>query len=245
MLGGQVVDTESAKDFMKEALNKISPGELDQVADEMAEKSRLFQARLGDASLHPLDDESLRPVLRGIFCVRRKTDELLDKAGGRTGGWIQDLLWGADSPERRLEAFCENLSRILPPALQHDFASEILHYVAPEKFWLWTRWMWDPKTKTGALPLVTVDGVELEAEGIGAGYMRVGEAVSFVRLVGEAAGFSRIGRGPHGVYVYLACVYAVYMYTTLRLRMTQEFNNVVPQLPELTRRILGTYRLKV
>ncbi len=56
-------------------------------------------------------------------------------------------------------------------------------------------------------------------------------------------GVSRCDR--HGVYVYLACVYGVYMYTTLRIRMTQEFNKVVPQLPELIRRLLGTYRIEV
>jgi hypothetical protein len=40
-------------------------------------------------------------------------------------------------------------------------------------------------------------------------------------------------------------VYAVYMYTTLRLRMTQEFNKVIPQLPELTRRLLGVWKMEL
>ena len=43
----------------------------------------------------------------------------------------------------------------------------------------------------------------------------------------------------------LACVYAVYMYTVLRLRMTQEFNRIVPELPDLVRRLLGVYRPEV
>ena len=45
--------------------------------------------------------------------------------------------------------------------------------------------------------------------------------------------------------VFLACVYAVYMYTVLRLRMTQEFNRIVPELPDLVRRLLGVYRPEV
>ncbi len=245
MLGGQVVDTESAIDFMKEALTKTSSEVLDEVADELAEKSRRFQALLGDSGSHPLSDVQLRPLLRSIFSVRRKADDLLEGAGGRMGEWVAELLFGAASPEKRLEAFCQNLPGGLSAEIRHDFASELLHYTDPENFWLWTRWMWDAKANTGALPLVTVDGVDLHAGNLASGYLRVGEAVAFVRLVGDAAGFSRIGRGPHGVYVYLACVYAVYMYTTLRLRMTQEFNKVVPQLPELIRRVLGTYRLEV
>ncbi len=245
MLEGQVVDTESAKEFMKEALTKIDPNELDMVAEELAEKSRRFTALLGEPAAHPLDDAALLPIFKSIFSVRRKAGAILDKSGGQMGGWIADLLFGDGRLEKRFETFCGRLPVDFSPTLGRDLAGELLHYTEPEKYWLWTRWMWDERVNTGALPLVTIEGVDLEADTAGGTYIRVGEAVSFVRLVGEAAGFARIGRGPHGVYVYLACVYAVYMYTTLRIRMTQEFNKVVPELPELIRRLLGTYRIEV
>ncbi len=48
-----------------------------------------------------------------------------------------------------------------------------------------------------------------------------------------------------GTDVYLACVYVVYLYTVTRMRMTKEFNKVIPQFPELTRRLLGTYKMEV
>jgi hypothetical protein len=35
------------------------------------------------------------------------------------------------------------------------------------------------------------------------------------------------------------------MYTILRMRMTQEFNRVVPRMPDLIRRLLGVYDLEV
>jgi hypothetical protein len=77
--------------------------------------------------------------------------------------------------------------------------------------------------------------------------MKVGVAVAFVRATGEAAGFARFGmsNSPFGIDVFLSCVYAVYMYTTLRLRMTQEFNRIVPQLPELSRRLLGVWKMEL
>jgi len=77
--------------------------------------------------------------------------------------------------------------------------------------------------------------------------MKVGVAIAFVRATGEAAGFSNFGvkNSPFGIDVFLSCVYAVYMYTTLRIRMTQEFNKVVPQLPELSRRLLGVWKLEI
>jgi len=34
------------------------------------------------------------------------------------------------------------------------------------------------------------------------------------------------------------------MYTILQMRMTREFNRVVPPLPQLVRRLLGVYHLE-
>jgi len=85
----------------------------------------------------------------------------------------------------------------------------------------------------------------LHGETPGLTYLKVGEAITYVNAVGEAAGFQRGGRGPLGADVYLASVYVVYLYTITRMRMTKEFNKVLPSFPELTRRLLGTYKMEV
>ena len=70
--------------------------------------------------------------------------------------------------------------------------------------------------------------------------------MAFVNETGKQVGFTDLGTGAlFGVDVFLACVYSVYMYTVLRLRMTQEFNRIVPELPDLVRRLLGVHRLEV
>ncbi|RLD17523.1 MAG: hypothetical protein DRI69_12120, partial [Bacteroidetes bacterium] len=51
--------------------------------------------------------------------------------------------------------------------------------------------------------------------------------------------FQTIHKSLFGTDVYLACVYVIYAYTVLRMRMTQEFNKVMPQQIEFVRRILG------
>ena len=102
--------------------------------------------------------------------------------------------------------------------------------------------MWDPATGKGALPLVVMDEVDLTAESVAETYRRVGVAVAFVTDVGEAAGFTKGGSGVFGTDVFLASVYGVYMYTTLRLRMTQEFSKIMPELDELLRRLLGVHK---
>jgi hypothetical protein len=105
--------------------------------------------------------------------------------------------------------------------------------------------MWDPRANTGALPLVTTEDFDLDAPDRGEAYVRVGEAMAFVNETGKAVGFTDLGSGQFGADVFLACVYSVYMYTVLRLRMTQEFNRIVPELPDLVRRLLGVYRPEV
>ncbi len=102
--------------------------------------------------------------------------------------------------------------------------------------------MWDPKTKTGALPLVTTAAYHFDGDSEGDVYLRVGEAVAFVHEVGTAAGFQTISKNAFGTDVFLSCVYIVYAYTVLKMRMTQEFNKVMPGLPEFSRRLLGVYR---
>jgi hypothetical protein len=245
MGGGQVVDTESAQEFMKEALGKIREDELNAIADELEVKSQRFQQLLRSESIPRLEDRQLRAILRSVFSTRRRADEMLRLLGAeRLKGVIRDLMYGPASPAERFQAFHDSLDQT-EEHIRFDLPGELLHYGLPEECWLWTRWIWDPKSETGALPLVTMEGYDFKGLDVGETYMRVGEATQFVRATGDAAGFTRIGKGPFGIDVYLACVYAVYIYTTLRMRMTQEFNKVIPPLPELCRRLLGVHRMEV
>ena len=47
---GQIVDTETAKEFMKEILEKVDPGQLEQICAEVSAKSDRFQARLSPSA---------------------------------------------------------------------------------------------------------------------------------------------------------------------------------------------------
>ena len=244
MAPGQVVDTESAREFMRETLAKITPGELDTIAEELGRKHAGFRARLDRPSVR-LGEADLRAVLRSVFAARRRVPDFLGRLGvERLAGWIDDLLHGAGPAPGRLETFCERLDG-LPPTVRYDVGSELLHFTDPERYWLWSRWLWDPQTRTGALPLVTMEEYDLDGGSVGETYLRVGRALAFVHETGRAAGFTRVGHGPFGVDVYLACVYGVYVYTTVRMRMTQEFNRVIPPLPELARRLLGVHELEL
>lgn len=245
MGAGQVVDTPSAQEFMREVLERVSADDLATASNELEAKSARFRLLLSADALGALQDPQYRGVLRSIFATRRRTATVM--AGLPLDEFrplALALLHGGGPVAQRFQTFVDAAGPVLGAAAA-DVASELLHYTFPEIWWLWTRWMWDPQTGTGALRLVTMEEYDLRAGTPGETYVRVGEAVAFVHSTGDAAGFTRIGRGLYGTHLYLACVYAIYMYTVLRLRMTQEFNKVVPELPELVRRLLGVYRLEV
>ena len=48
---------------------------------------------------------------------------------------------------QRLEEFAElidGIGRDVPDDVGQDLGSEILHFTDPDRYWLWTRWMWNP-----------------------------------------------------------------------------------------------------
>jgi hypothetical protein len=257
MIAGPVVDTPSAQEFQREIGERISAEEQRRIAADLDRKSAALRELLaGDAA--GLDRAALRQVLRWVFATRRKADQILDTVGPeRLAGAIAGLLTPGEPVAARLDrfdaAFTPPAERAAPAALARsafDLPGELLHFTYPDQYWLWTRWMWDPGTETGALPLVTTDDTMFSLSGLtdgatrGAIYLTVGQAMAFLDETGKAAGFTAAGPGLFGTDVFLAAVYGIYMYTVLRMRMTKEFNQLVPPLPNLIRRLLGVYHLE-
>lgn len=243
-MSGQVVDTQTAQEFMGEILAKVSEGELMTIAGDLERKARLFHSTLGHGNAKNADRQAIRAVLRHIFAVRRKADKVLDAVGvEQLAEAIAYLLDSRDDLPARFSAMDELLRDF--PDQSFDVPGELLHFTYPDRYWLWTRWMWDPRIETGSLSLVTMEEFDLRGESRGDVYFKVGQAIAFVNETGKAAGFTNLGPGQFGIDVFLAAVYSIYMYTVLRLRMTQEFNKIVPELPELVRRLLGIHRLEV
>jgi hypothetical protein len=269
--GGQPVDMAAAQEFMQATLAKIERDELHAVEAELQEKGRRMQALVNPDTLPALTEDQLYRLLRTVFATRRRAREILAEVGPvELQTAIHQLLYISTPVEIRFQQFVDAMTgffgdvRLLRPkksadsrarqsaeesALKEnvfcDLGSELLHFTNPGEYWLWTRWVWDPKAGTGAMPLVTMEECDLHGRTVGETYLKLGVAMAFVKATGDAAGFSNFGSGPYGLDVFLACVYAVYMYTTLRMRMTQEFNKVVPQMPELIRRILGVWRMEI
>ncbi len=239
------VDTPSAVEFMREALVRISEEDIGRVADLLSRKRDALGPYLTADALATADAGAVRPILARVFATRRRSDELLVAAGAPViARAIRELVHGPGRIENRYTAFDDALGAIDAP-VRRDLAGECLHFSDPDRYWLWSRWMWDPEARTGALPLVMVEEFDFSGADPGGAYLRVGAATAAVIATARDLGFQRMGASPFAVDVYLASIYGIYLYTVTRLRMTQEFNRVIPQLPDLVRRLLGVRTLDV
>lgn len=237
----QLIDIEAAREFMKETLTKVDKLNLIDIANTLEKKSLLFQEILLKGDLLAIEKEEFDLVLDKVFSIRRKKDKLFEAISfTKLIPAINDLLHGTDRIDDRFQMFYDDLGE-LETTLKFDLAGELLHFTFPEKYWLWSRWMWDPKNKTGAIPLVTSENFDLQGNRISETYMKVGKGVAFVHSVAESAEFQFINRSLFGTDVYLSCVYVIYAYTILQMKMTKEFNEVMPGLTEFSRRLLGVY----
>lgn len=239
----QLVDIAAAKEFMQETLNRVSREDLTAIGADLEAKAGFFQHHLHPQRINQLTEAELTEIFRSVFAVRRHYKSMTEaQPHDELVQQLRRLIHGEGSVGERFNAFVSGVKGG-ETTLKTDLAGELLHFYNPEAHWMWSRWMWDPAKKTGSIALVTTEGFDLQGETAGEIYMKVGQGVAFVHSVAEAADFQFIRRSLFGTDVFLACVYAVYAYTVLRMRMTQEFNKVMPGLTEFARRLLGVYKL--
>lgn len=238
-MSDSVVDTRTAQEFLHEIVQKASDADLAAIAGDLGRKSSAIRSLV--LTGEPLDRDDLRAVLRWFFSVRRSADRIIDAVTPeRLSGAVVDLLHGDDPLSERFDRFDDVLADF--PREAFDLPGELLHFAFPDRYWLWTRWIWDPTVETGALRLVTTEDTDLGWDASrGEVYLAVGRATAFVEETGKAAGFTTAGTGLFGTDVFLAAVYGIYMNTVLSMRITQEFTRMVPELPDLCRRLLGVY----
>ena len=240
-----VVDSEAAMEYMKEATKLATSTELEDIGLKLEKKAKLFSDLLSEDHISDLTEDEFRQLVGSIFSIKRKANRIL-KANGFESlqQSITDLLYSDDNIDLRFNRFIDSVDKLDGP-MRVNFASELLHFSNPKKYWLWTNWIWDSKTGTGSLPLIVQEGVDLSGQTDGEIYGKVGQSLALVNAVGHSIGFSDSGKGLFGTDVFLACVYAVYMYTVFRVKLSQEFNRILPELSELAQRVLGVYKMEM
>jgi hypothetical protein len=227
---------------LQEALAQVSPEDVIAIADELAERhARLF------LDLEPASAKfasSFADIASAVAHTKANARTITNYFAQGDYSLFEQLLKGEAPAPVRVAAFVEKVNT-LDTRLALELATGLLHNTFPSQNWLWTRWLWDPTTGTGILPLLAGSAHNLLADNLADGYARVGAVTAMSMKFAEGTGLwtdelaSDETRRPFANSAFLACAYAVYMYGTTSWRLSRDFNELLPSLPNMARRLLG------
>jgi len=232
---------------LQESLAQVSPEDVVAITDELAERQAHLFLGLQPASV---SGTSSFPKIASAVTHTKANARTLTNYFAQNDPTFFEKLFINDAPAPvRVARFVEKLNA-LDTRLALELATGLLHNVSPQAHWLWTRWLWDPTTGTGILPLLAGSTHNLLATNLADGYSRVGAVTAMSMKFGEGTDlFSPelvhdMKRAPFANSAFLACAYAVYMYGTTSWRLSRDFNELLPSLPNMARKLLGLPKVK-
>jgi hypothetical protein len=238
------------EETLQEALTKVSSDDVISIADELsARHERLFLNTSTSLSTSLKADSvswtsSFADIASAVTHTRANARIITNYFAQGDYQLFDELLKGESPTPLRVATFVEKLNA-LDTRLALELASGFLHNTSPNAHWLWTRWLWDPTTGTGILPLLAGSTHNLLADNLADGYARVGAVTAMSMKFAEGTGLwtdeliRDEKRAPFANSAFLACAYNVYLYGTTSWRLSREFNNLLPSLPNMARRLLG------
>ena len=235
------------QETLQEALSQVSPADVIAIADELAERqARIFLNLKVDIAQWT---SSFTDIASAVTHTKANARTITNYFAQSDYKLFAELLNGDAPTPIRVAAFVEKLNA-LDTRLALELASGLLHNISPNDHWLWTRWLWDPTTGTGILPLLAGSTHNLLADNLADGYARVGTVSAMSIKFGEGTGLctdelvSNAKRAQFANSAFLACAYNVYLYGTTGWRLSREFNNLLPSLPNMARKLLGLKKVK-
>ena len=231
---------------LQDALTQVSPDDVIAIADELAERhARLFLGLQVDS---PKWTSSFADIASAVTHTKANARTITNQFNHGDFKLFDDLMNGDSPTPMRVATFVEKLNA-LDTRLALELATGLLHNISPIANWLWTRWLWDPTTGTGILPLLAGSTHNLLSENLADGYARVGAVSAMSLKFGEGTGLwtdelmANEDRAKFANTAFLACSYSVYMYGTTSWRLSKEFNNLLPSLPNMSRKLLGLKKI--
>jgi hypothetical protein len=205
---------------------------------DLLAKSLLFQKSLSKENLPSLGKEELDRILEKVFSVRRKRQRLIEETGVENlKRAISDLLYGkAESWEERVENFVKYIKGVDRKAAR-DLASELLHFAFPEDYVLWTSWIWDPESESGAVVFLKEEPPKRHM--YGETYEEFEQI--YKQIQEKLLDFGIKVKGYLFVDIFLAMIYATYVdYMTLSTMHSAK--GFFPPAGVMARRLLGVQR---
>ena len=230
------------QETLEEALAQVTADDVIVIADELAARhERIFLGLEIDSARLASSFADIAAAVSHTGANARTLTNYFVQGDFRL---FDELVNGKAPTPVRVAVFVEKINA-LDTRLAMELATGLLHYTSPKEHWLWTRWLWDPTTATGILPLLAGSTHNLLAENFADGYARVGSVTAMSMKFGEGTGLwtdeliRHAKRAQFANSAFLACAYSVYMYGTTSWRLSRDFNGLLPSLPNMARRLLG------
>lgn len=142
----------------------VDEGGMQVFIDALQAKHEFYASHLAPAALKGMNQETLELLLETVFSARRRVfDDVMSNGMEAVILAIEALLYGKAPLVERMQAFSmlvhvdESAHKSLRKQSEKtrraalDFAAELLHFNAPERYPLMCRWVWDQNTVSGAL----------------------------------------------------------------------------------------------
>ena len=132
-------------------------GGIERYMDALKLKSAVFREALATDAPQParFDIESFRPLCAFMPTVRRRIVPWLEEPAYTTLrvalGELLEPTRDTSGTDERIRRFCAAFPRDDRHHWTRDLAVELLHNLAPERYPLMTRWVWDAAANTGVL----------------------------------------------------------------------------------------------
>ena len=238
---------------LQNALTQVTADDVNSIADELsARRERVFLNLIVDppkgAVLASLA-LSFADIASAVTHTKANAQTIINYFNHGDYKLINELLTTDIPTPLRIAKFVEKVNA-LDTRLALELATGLLYNISPTNHWLWTRWLWDPTTGTGILPLLAGSTHNLLADNLADSFVRVGAVTAMSVKFGEGTGLwsdeliSNEKRAPFANSAFLACAYSVYLYGTTTWRLNKEFNNLLPSLPNMARKLLGLKKVK-
>ncbi len=149
-------DPEIGEHVLNQLLANIDEreGRLVDFVGSLSRKHELFARVLAEDRLPEIDETVLDTVTETVFTARRKLPDVFARTEHRAVvAAMERLLFGGAPLAERMQAFAAALpvEGKKESRAAWDLGAELLHFRAPERYPLMTRWVWDKGTETGAL----------------------------------------------------------------------------------------------
>jgi hypothetical protein len=215
-------------------------GGVERYVSALALKASLFEEIFGRGDVSEMTAEEFRDLAAFITPARRRVapylqlaafNRLRNNIGGLLDGWEDTA-----TADFRLQRFIAGFAEDGKHRWVRDMGAEILHYTAPDRYPLMTRWMWDAGVGTGVLREIwfcEADEFSVPADD---------SFATFATLSEELGGFlsqNGVYRN-HALYTDLLCahIYAGYINDHGGQYLKADFSDGVDPMMH-TRRMLG------